>query len=518
VTTKTPLCVRDTIDRDLADEPQTIVRVYETVNLRTDLKEYVLTDQLAREFAKVLERVIESARPAGGETDRIGVWVSGFFGSGKSHFAKLIGHLLANSDADGETARERFGQHLQAGRAADERLRELFQQATTYQLSCRLVAFDIMARHSAAAERNVGLTFLRAFYESIGLSKVIAFAERELELQAAGKHDAFVELYEQKGGVPWVEDRDFAASSAIVAECLAELLPDRFRTPDLAHQSLEFATREVETQLSIDGVVDRLLRWLDTQQKLDGSSTQRIVFVADEVGAWARRDLDRIEQIRALVETFGTKGKGRLWLLATSQERLSAVVQNASIADNRAAEQLLQRLEARFQTNVHLESGEVGTVIEDRILRKRPTAVPALQGLWDAHQQQLRDVAEPPGLELGANYPRADREPFVKDYPFLPYQLQAAADIFGNMRSVKISSGARSMIGVAFDALRALADRPAGSVVSWDQIFDSANRDNEFADELYLGSHGLEYIRSADRDVLGTPINRPLPPGEDRAR
>src|SRR5687768_17092751 len=66
VTTTTTLCVRDTIDRALTDEPQTIVRVYETANLRTDFKEYVLTDQLAGEFAKVLERVIESARPAGG--------------------------------------------------------------------------------------------------------------------------------------------------------------------------------------------------------------------------------------------------------------------------------------------------------------------------------------------------------------------------------------------------------------------------------------------------------------------
>ena len=73
MTTMTTLCVRDTIERDLADEPQTIVRVYEASKLRTDLVEYVLTDQLAREFAKVLERVVDSARPAGGETDKVGV-------------------------------------------------------------------------------------------------------------------------------------------------------------------------------------------------------------------------------------------------------------------------------------------------------------------------------------------------------------------------------------------------------------------------------------------------------------
>lgn len=506
----TTLTVRDTIERNLADEPQAIVRVYETNRLRADLLEYVLTDQLAREFARVLERVVDSARPAGGETDRVGVWVSGFFGSGKSHFAKLAGHLLADSEVgSGERARDLFSRLLQPGRPSDERLRELFQQARTYRLACHLVAFDIMAQHSAIAERNVGLTFLRAFYESLGLSRVIAFAERELELQAAGKHQAFVELFEQKSGVPWEEEKDLASSSALVAECLAALMPDRYRTAELAHQSLELAMREVEGHLNIDGVVERLLRWLEVRQKEVGPGPQRIVFVADEVGAWAGRNQDRIEQIRALIETLATKGQGCIWLIATSQERLSAVVQNASIADSRAAQQLLQRLEARFQTNVHLESSEVGTVIEDRILRKRPTAVPALERLWEERQQQLRDIGQPPGLELGANYPRADRQPFVRDYPFLPYQLQAAADIFGGMRGVRISSGARSMIGVAFDALRALADRPVGNVVSWDQIFDSANRDNEFADEQYLGSQGLEYLRSADRDVLGAPISRP---------
>lgn len=509
-TMTTTLTVRDTIERDLADEPQTIVRVYEASKLRTDLVEYVLTDQLAREFAKVLERVVDSARPVGGETDKVGVWVSGFFGSGKSHFAKLVGHLLADTEVGGgERARERFSRLLHPGRPADERLRALFQQARTYRLACHPVAFDIMAQHSAIAERNVGLTFLRAFYESLGLSKVIAFAERELELQAAGKHEAFVARFEHKSGAPWEEEKDLASSSALVAECLAELMPDRYRGPELAHQSLELAMREVEGHLTIDGVVDRLLRWLEARQKPVGQGPQRIAFVADEVGAWAGRNQDRIEQIRALIETLATKGQGRIWLIATSQERLSAVVQNASIADDRAAQQLLQRLEARFQTNVHLESSEVGTVIEDRILRKRPTAVPVLEQRWHEHEQQLRDIAEPPGLELGASYPRADREPFVKDYPFVPYQLQAAADIFGGLRGVRISSGARSMIGVAFDALRTLADRPIGKVVSWDQIFDSANRDNEFADEQYLGSQGLEYIRSADRDVLGAPISRP---------
>lgn len=494
--------IRECIERELSDEPQSVVRVYETAKLRTDIREYVLTDRLAEEMGDVLEAVVDSARPSGGSSDHVGIWVSGFFGSGKSHFAKLAGHLLADTPVGEESARTLFGSLLHGNRPSDNRLREVLQQAANYRLICHLVTFDITAFHSGAADRNVGLTFLRAFYGSLGLSEVVAFAELELELQAAGKYDQFLALYEQRSGVSWQEDKSLASSSALFAECLAELLPHRFSTPQLAVESLRISMEQIASHLTIEGVVDRLLRWLDAQQKAEGGKRpKRLLFVADEVGAWASKDLKRIEQLRSLVEVLCARGQGRIWLIVTSQEKLSAVVQNTT-----ADRELLQRLEARFKINVHLESSEVGTVIEDRVLRKRPTAHNALVDLWTSRQAMLRDIAEPPGIELGANYPKPDRDRFVADYPFLPYQITAAADIFSGMRGVKVSSGARSMIRVVFDATRELADASLGEVVSWDRIFDSANRDNEFADELYLGSHGLEYIYSADRDVTGTPI------------
>ena len=494
--------IRECIERPLSDEPQSVVKVYETAKLRTDIQEYVLTDRLAQDLAKVLEGVIDSARPGYAGTDKIGVWISGFFGSGKSHFAKLAGHLLADTPVGSDTARSVFGALLHRGRPSDDQLRELFQQGTNYRLACHLVTFDITALHAAAADKNVGLTFLRGFYHSLGLSDVIPFAERELELQSAGKYEEFLQLYDAKTGGAWAEDKDMITSSPRFAECLAELLPNRYPTSQLAHDSLRLSMEQVNALLTIDGIVDTLLRWLDASQKASANKApHRLVFVADEVGAWAGRDMKRIEQLRSLIEVLSSKGQGRIWLLATSQEKLSAVVQNTT-----ADREMLQRLEARFGINVHLESSEVGTVIEDRILRKRPTSRQALVDLWDKRQAMLRDIAESPGLELGANYPRPERDRFVADYPFLPYQIEASADIFGGMRGVKVSSGARSMIRVVFDATRELADAELGSVVSWDRIFDSANRDNEFADEQYLGSQGLEYLNSADRDVTGTPV------------
>lgn len=201
-----------------------------------------------------------------------------------------------------------------------------------------------------------------------------------------------------------------------------------------------------------------------------------------------------------MIEAFGDAG--RVAVIATSQEALSSVVQNTTSDGG-----LLQRLTARFRTNVHLESSEVGTVIEQRILLKKATAHPTIGALWTRHAAQVTDVAAAPGLELGGiQYPKPNAANFAADYPFLPYQLPAAADIFGAMRGVRVSAGARSMLKVAFDATRGLANQPLGAVVSWDRIFDAANRDNEFASEEYLGSQGLTYLRQADRDVTDVPL------------
>lgn len=148
----------------------------------------------------------------------------------------------------------------------------------------------------------------------------------------------------------------------------------------------------------------------------------------------------------------------------------------------------------------------MSTIIADRVLAKKATARDRLLEVWRERQQTLLDIAAPPNLEMGGNYPRPEAEAFLAGYPFLPYQLPAAADLFGSMRGVKVSSGARSMLKVAFDATRSVADSAIGTVVAWDQIFDSANSGNEFADEQYLGSLGLEHIRQADRDLPDAPV------------
>ncbi len=163
--------VGSTIERDLTDEPRSVIKVAETASLRGELLEYVLTDQLARQFAAVLEPLVQSARLGAADSTGNGIWVSGFFGSGKSHFAKLAGHVLANTPVGDTTARDLFRLLLHPGNIGDDRVSTLLQDLVTYGLTCQLVPFDITALHTPGAEQNVGLTFLRALYSLVWISQ-----------------------------------------------------------------------------------------------------------------------------------------------------------------------------------------------------------------------------------------------------------------------------------------------------------------------------------------------------------
>ena len=369
-----------------------------------------------------------------------------------------------------------------------------------------MVPFDIAS--AQGANDNVGLVFLRAFHASLGLSSLSAFAARELDLQKVGKYEAFLERYEARQGDPWAEDRDLGSARNGFAACLAELMPDRYPSDELAHQSLGLAF-ENSSRAPIADIVYRFAA--RARQRSEVSQEARIlIFVADEVGAWAGRKLKRIEEVRALVEAFVAQGEGRLWLLATSQERLSEVSPDHrtwTVPRNRGPPRPARGPLPREHPS-RVERGR--DVIEERVLAKRPVARPAIEGLWEAQRGTLSDIAEPPGSSSAAVIRSPNATPSSRTIRSCHTNSRrrptssAACEVSRSARVPGRCSRSRSTPRAA------VADRPLGTVVTWDQLFDSANGGNEFADEHYLGSQGLEYLAQADRDLAGTvPIERP---------
>ncbi|MCP4662310.1 MAG: hypothetical protein GY856_43485, partial [bacterium] len=221
--------VRDTIKRDIGTKIEGVVKVFDRAALATELREYVVTDKIEEELKKIFDTFTlasDTLRLGGASRDVMGIWVSGFFGSGKSHFAKILGYLLQNDALDDGTAEhciDAFLKHLSdtpRGKDVRRRLAEIKRNARV-----RTIAFEIRSRENLSNPSSVGEILLSELYRSIGLAEHFVVARMERRLQRRGLLEELATAYEARFAVPWrsPEGRDDLMT---LRRRLAQVLPE----------------------------------------------------------------------------------------------------------------------------------------------------------------------------------------------------------------------------------------------------------------------------------------------------
>ena len=221
-----------------------------------------------------------------------------------------------------------------------------------------------------------------------------------------------------------------------------------------------------------------------------------IIFVIDEMGQFIADSSDRIHELQAIIEQAGAQGRGRIWFLCTSQEALDQVVDRTGIKLS-----ALGKLDARFSVKIPLTGEDVRRVVQDRLLRKKEVALPALHRLYAAREGVIEDLC---ALRLDHKLATIDQQSFTAAYPFLPPTFPLVQELFNNMRGYKLSGSERSMIGLAQGTLQDLADRTLGVIAPLDLIFDQVIDELSTAD--YLGTTGVKSIRESDGRIPDTPV------------
>ncbi len=490
------LFVRDVYKR-VANEG--VAKVWQRDALYEEISEYVLTDTIERNLRQFLGLFVESmdTRDSAQAIDAMATWCSGFFGSGKSHFVKILGHLLADGivdEASGKQAIDVFKTRIpDDSRYKQDILGDLHQIAT--RAWCLPVFLEVRSVQNLINPNSITEICLSGFYRALGYSPNIKVARHEMFMLKHGFYEDFKKLYESESGTRWEDDRDdYAYYEDRVAEIVAECSAD-YDTPEKALT----AFRKAEQDIHVDAntFASELLAYLDRKQQELPQQVPHIVFVLDELQQFIGENNDRIEEVRTIVETLGGKGKGRVWVVATGQEALAQIFDRAGLKLEG-----LGKLNARFAAHLMLGTEDVQQVVEDRLLRKRDAHRAHLEDIYDAHDGQLAELSR---LNTSRTLPALDKDSFLLTYPFLPYQLYLAPQIFDGMRGTKLGSTPRSMLDVTQSILQQLADEPceAGKgdvrLVSFDLIYD------EIKDELYnddfLGSHGIRQIDQADQAV-----------------
>lgn len=492
--------IRDIITRDIGVEIEGVVKVFDQTTLRTELREYVVTDKIEEELKRIFDtftQVSETLRRGGPARDVMGIWVSGFFGSGKSHFAKVLGHLLQNTSlgaGPSERTIDAFINHVSdTPRGRDLRLRLGELKLNT---EIRAVFFEIRSRQSLTNPNSVGEILLSEFYRSIGLAENFVVARIERGLQRRGLLGKLEQAYEEQFGVPW-RSPDGRNDLRTVRRRLGQVLPlvDPIEHPDESRARDALSDMFRHEQITAEGIADELVAWVESQ-KTTGGTAAHLVFVVDEMGTFIGDSNDRISELNSLAEMIGNKGKGKVWLIATSQQDLEKVVDRTNFQPA-----LVGRLNARFELKPQLISDEITKVVSERILKKHPSREALLHDLYRRHEGYLGQLAD---LKASRNLGTLNERGFIDAYPFLPHQIRLAQDIFERLSGFRISGGVRSMISVVMETLHEIADKDVGVLVSLDQVFDAV--ENDLLSQEYLGAPGVRSIYDSDDRLPETRV------------
>lgn len=424
--------------------------------LREEIGEYVTTDAIRSHYLSVLEAYADTPnKPHEG----VGVWVSGFFGSGKSSFAKMLGLSIQNRVLAGIPASKRF-----AERAGDTKLTVLLA-GISEKIPTHAVIFDVSTdRGIRSGNQTLTEIMYGLFLQSLGYAKDLDLSELEIALEKEGRLATFEQHYAEQFGREWSADKGLLAFSMGRASQVMHLMePTTYPVADSWVRGVKD-----RSDISPNKLAERASELMQRRQP-----GKYLLFVVDEVGQFVARDVQKMLDLQAVVQSLGRVGRGKAWLVVTSQEKLGELV---SGLDDKQIE--LARLMDRFPQQVHLEPSDISEVTSRRVLSKNADAEAVLGSLYDQHRARLTESTR---LTADIRLPELTRQGFVDLYPLLPYQIDLIIQVVSGLRtqggaSKHVGGANRTIIKLAQQVLINpgvdLANAEVGALARFDHIYD----------------------------------------------
>lgn len=419
-----------------------------------ELNEYVITRELKKHFITFFNYYDDAFDTP---TDDIGVWISGFFGSGKSHFLKMLSYILENRTINGVKTVERFRKKF----ADDPATFMLIDRATKAETETILFNIDIEG-FSNKDNTAVLKVFAKMFYNHLGfLGEDLKCAKLEQFIAKQGKTAEFRRVFEEKNGAPWVETRDsFGFFEDDVVETLMEVL-------GMSETAARNWFNGNETaEISIAQLVSEIKDYVYSKP-----DNFRLLFMVDEVGQYVGTDTNLLLNLQSLVEKVGSECGGKVWIICTGQEAIDEII--------KVRMDEFSRIQARFKTRLSLSSSAVDEVIQKRLLTKTPEAKTVLTDVYDRNDYVLKNLFSFTDSVLDIKGYGGSEE-FVVNYPFVPYQFILIQKIFSEIRkhgaAGKHYSGAeRSMLDGFQIVAKSIEDKDEHAIAPLYPFYDSVH-------------------------------------------
>lgn len=468
------------IDRDIKG----VIKVgqQDQENIYQELNEYVVTKELSRHFREFFEYYIKGIE---GPTDEMGVWISGFFGSGKSHFLKILSYLIENKEVKDRRAIDFFKED----KKIDDAL-VIADMTRAENVSTDVILFNIDSKAEYNKEPIINV-FLRVFNEMQGFCVESPFlADLERNLTEKGLYLNFKLKFKEIIDEEWVEKRsEFIFIQDEVIQALV----------DIGHMSKEAAVNWAEKvnedyTISIETFAKRVKDYCDKK-----GENHHIVFLVDEIGQYIGDNSKLMLNLQTVTEDLGIMCQGRAWIIVTSQQNIDELM---NVPGND-----FSKIQGRFKTRLSLSSANVDEVIRKRILAKNSIATQTLKALYEDKDAILKNLisfsADTAEMKIYSN-----SEDFASVYPFIPYQFNLLGNVLTSIREHSASGkhlaeGERSMLALFQESAIAIMNKKLDVLIPFNIFYNALDK---FIDHTHRGviikATNNQYLNEFDVDVL----------------
>ena len=482
------MAIKDIFVKDIYRSMNPVIKVSDQDDESTifqELDEYVVTSEIDKNFEKLYKGITDGLT---NNKDHMGVWISGDFGSGKSHFLKITSFLLRNQSVSGKNSIDYLREKVSPP------VYSMMQSVGRKNIDT--VLFDIDAKsRNGQDEDSLVQTFMMVFNEMLGLSSNNSIADFERYLIGLDRYEQFKESFKNvsKKKRSWEEER---GRPTFIKQDIANALLD------CGVCSSEEDAKGIANGISRESnvSVEDFAKMLGEHCKSRGKD-YAMFFLVDEVGQFISDNVQKMLKLQTIVEELGVKARGQAWVIVTSQEDIEAIVSGVSNND-------FSKIQGRFSTRIKMVSSDVKEVIEKRVLEKRPEDSISLGAFYEASRLDINTKLELDN-RMNIRLYRNSSE-FVATYPFIPYQYDMLQVMLTQLRNKSaagknLSNAARSMLRLFKDAVANYGDRDLRTVMPLYAFFDPIRDELDSPTNLlFARARDNPALTDFDQDVLKT--------------
>ena len=434
---------------------------------KIEIEEYVFTDEIINGLFRILD-AIKNNKPY----DHVGIWIDGYYGSGKSHFLKYLDYCITPRTQ--EKALERLLEAVKAIDPMDDKHNISFDYDALFSIANWLkratidtCIFNLETSYDNSTDKKKA--FLHVFWNEFngkrGFNKFNLTLAQNLEkpLQEKGVFEQFKARIAEEGG-DWNDPGEAADmidnELGMVLDIACEL------APTLDKESIRERILRRDTNISIERFSSELASYLK-----DKGNDYRLILLADEVSQFINKERDRYLNLQEIITKLSEACDNKVWVACTAQQDLSEIMDDCNIAEEKDKE---GKIKGRFEVKVSLKGTQPEVITQKRILDKNNAVVPTLERLYDKQKAAFGLQFKLPNSYVAYE----SKDDFVAYYPFVPYQFKLIMQVFNSFLNLgyvakEVKGNERSIIKVIHSTAKNNANEEVGKFVSFDELYNN---------------------------------------------